>query len=62
MDRETFAAEAAEMRLGALRRRVVDNPFTILPFLALPVIPRLKVTDRGLFGADRFEFIPLNRA
>jgi hypothetical protein len=33
----------------------------ILSFLALPVIPHLKVTDRGLFDADRFEFIPLTR-
>ena len=32
-----------------------------LSFLALPVIPHLKVTDRGLFDVDRFEFIPLTR-
>lgn len=46
---------------GALGRRVVDNPFMILSFLALPVIPHLKVTDRGLFDVDRFAFIPLTR-
>ena len=54
MDLETYAA-------GALGRRVVDNPFMILSFLALPVIPHLRVTDRGLFDADRFEFISLTR-
>lgn len=54
MDLETYAA-------GALGRRVVDNPFMILAFLALSVIPHLRVTDRGLFDADRFEFISLTR-
>jgi len=29
-------------------------PFMALSFLALPVIPALKLTDRGLFDADRF--------
>ena len=53
--------ESLEVAAQALGRRVVDNPFMILSFLALPVIPHLKVTDRGLFDADRFEFIPLTR-
>lgn len=43
----------------SLGRRVITNPFMHLSFLALPVIPHLKVTDRGLFDVDRFEFIPL---
>lgn len=30
-------------------------PFMTLSFMALPVIPRLKMTDRGLFDVDRFE-------
>jgi len=27
-------------------------------FLALPVIPHLKLTDMGLFDVDRFAFVP----
>jgi adenine deaminase len=43
----------------ALGRKMIANPFMYLSFLALPVIPHLKVTDRGLFDVDRFEFVPL---
>jgi len=35
------------------------NPFMTLSFLALPVIPELKLTDLGLVDVDRFEIIPL---
>lgn len=35
------------------------EPFMTLSFLALPVIPELKLTDRGLFDVRRFEHIPL---
>ena len=30
-----------------------------LAFLALSVIPALKITDRGLVDVDRFELVPL---
>jgi len=36
------------------------EPFMILSFLALPVIPSLKVTDLGLFDVDEFKFISLD--
>ncbi len=35
------------------------DPFMTLAFLALPVIPELKLTDMGLFDVNRFEFVPL---
>ncbi|HEY8423826.1 MAG TPA: adenine deaminase [Clostridia bacterium] len=35
------------------------EPFMTLSFLALPVIPSLKLTDKGLFDVDKFAFIPL---
>lgn len=35
------------------------EPFMILSFLALPVIPSLKITDLGLFDVDKFKFINL---
>jgi adenine deaminase len=37
----------------------VHAPFMALSFLALPVIPRLKLTDRGLVDVERFRHIPL---
>lgn len=33
-------------------------PFMALSFLALSVIPKLKITDRGLVDVDRFEVVP----
>ena len=33
------------------------NPFLTLSFLALPVIPDIKITDRGLFNSKDFSFI-----
>ncbi len=35
----------------------LSQPFLTLSFLALPVIPSLKITDRGLFDVDNFSFI-----
>src|SRR5215210_636000 len=35
------------------------SPFQSMAFLALSVIPRLKITDRGLVDVDRFELVPL---
>ncbi|MCA0239210.1 MAG: adenine deaminase [Bacteroidetes bacterium] len=32
-------------------------PFMVLSFLALPVIPKLKMTDLGLFDVERFGFV-----
>ena len=35
------------------------NPFLTLSFLSLPVIPELKITDKGLFDVINFKFIDL---
>jgi len=35
------------------------NPFMALSFMALPVIPELKLTDRGLVDVTCFSFTPL---
>jgi len=37
----------------------MDNPFMALSFLALPVIPALKLTDLGLVDVNAFSFLPL---
>ncbi len=36
---------------------VLPEPFLQVAFLPLPVIPHLKITDRGLVDVDRFEFV-----
>jgi len=35
----------------------LEEPFLQLAFLALPVIPMLKITDRGLVDVMKFEII-----
>jgi adenine deaminase len=37
----------------------IPNPFMILSFLSLAVIPELKITDKGLVDVTQFKFIPL---
>lgn len=52
---DTLAAMLEDVhRLG-----VPDNiePFILLSFLALPVIPTLRLTPRGLFDVTRMEFV-----
>ena len=43
---------------AALGCRLTD-PFMTMSFLALPVIPELKITDRGLVDVSRFDFVGL---
>jgi adenine deaminase len=50
---DNLTAAAAAMG-GALR-----DPFMTLSFLALPVIPELKLTDHGLVDVSRFAVVPL---
>jgi adenine deaminase len=37
----------------------LEDPFMTLSFLCLPVIPELKLTDRGLVDAVAFRMVPL---
>jgi adenine deaminase len=53
---EAVVAAAAE--LGS----TIEAPFQLMAFLALSVIPSLKITDRGLVDVDRFELVPLEVA
>ena len=36
-----------------------NDPFLALSFLALPVIPKLKITDKGLVDVEKFKFVDL---
>ncbi|MCB1518312.1 MAG: adenine deaminase [Hyphomicrobiaceae bacterium] len=55
--------EVVEKHLESLRSEahklgcILPEPFLQVAFLALPVIPHLKMTDRGLFDVDKFDFI-----
>lgn len=51
---DLVALRAAAKSLGVL----LEEPFLQLAFLALPVIPHLKITDMGMVDVDRFEIIP----
>lgn len=35
------------------------NPFLTLSFLSLPVIPEIKITDKGIFDVNNFKFIDI---
>lgn len=37
----------------------IEQPFLMLSFLSLPVIPELKLTDKGLIDVNKFQFIDL---
>jgi len=37
----------------------LKNPFMVLSFLALPVIPELKLTDKGVVDVEKFQIVPL---
>jgi adenine deaminase len=37
----------------------LHDPFMTMSFLALPVIPALKLTDQGLVDVDQFKFVSL---
>lgn len=37
----------------------LHDPFMAMSFLALPVIPSLKITDKGLVDVDRFQIVSL---
>jgi adenine deaminase len=53
--------DGMEALLGAARAlgSPLLNPYMALAFLALPVIPALKITDRGLVDVTQFKIVPL---
>jgi adenine deaminase len=57
--------EAVRRQMGQLVKTAHDlgsslhDPFMSLGFLALEVIPALKLTDQGLVDVEKFDFVPL---
>jgi adenine deaminase len=58
LDDVVAQSRACNEAAAALGCRVA-TPFLTLSFLALSVIPKLKITDHGLVDVDRFEIVPL---
>ncbi|SLN37358.1 Adenine deaminase [Roseivivax jejudonensis] len=55
---EEVQAALSDLRTAARALGVtLDEPFLQLAFLALPVIPALKITDRGMVDVTQFEII-----
>ena len=55
---ETVRAQLVDLRAAAKSLGVgLEEPFLQLAFLALPVIPALKITDRGMVDVNKFEII-----
>lgn len=56
---EAVREDLVKLRAAAASLGVVlEEPFLQLAFLALPVIPHLKITDMGMVDVDRFEVMP----
>lgn len=57
-DYRTAADQYAEMdNIARQMGSKLTAPYMSLSFLALPVIPKLKLTDKGLFNAESFNFV-----
>jgi len=53
MDEHLSRLNRAAKELGSR----LDDPFMVLSFLSLPVIPELKITDKGLVDVNRFKIV-----
>jgi adenine deaminase len=61
---EAPLAEVVEASRGCIEAAAklgctLPSPFQTMAFLALSVIPSLKITDHGVVDVDRFELVPL---
>ncbi|NLC02821.1 MAG: adenine deaminase [Tissierellia bacterium] len=56
----TILKEMMKISYEELKVNPAIDPFMTLAFMALPVIPKLKLTDMGLFDVEEFKFIPIS--
>ncbi|HSB37937.1 MAG TPA: adenine deaminase [Gaiellaceae bacterium] len=56
---EVVAASRRCIEAASTLGCTLPSPFQTMAFLALSVIPSLKITDQGLVDVDRFELVPL---
>lgn len=53
--RKTGELNSAAHSIGC----TLEDPFMTMGFLSLPVIPELKITDKGVFDTDIFDFVDI---
>jgi len=59
-DYQTVAKKYSELdRTAKEMGSKLSSPFMTLSFMALLVIPELKISDKGLFDAEKFTFVDL---
>lgn len=61
-DQDGWTAGKAYQEIDAMAKELGSNlkaPFMTLSFMALLVIPDLKLSDKGLFSGSKFEFVSL---
>ena len=57
---ETVLQQCHELKDGVKKIGcVLDDPFMTMAFLSLSVIPDLKITDKGVFDVNKFDFIDI---
>jgi adenine deaminase len=59
-DEDYFGVANKYVEIDKIAKSLGSNlkaPFMTLSFMALPVIPKLKITDKGLFDVEKFEFV-----
>jgi adenine deaminase len=57
---ETVCHQMEELlRASRILGTELHDPFMTMSFLALPVIPALKITDKGLVDVNKFQVVPL---
>ncbi len=59
---QTLNAKLDKMVAAARQMGVAawNDPFITLSFMALPVIPKIRITDLGMFDAENFTFYPMS--
>ena len=63
----TETAEEVSLKLETLHNALKDmgcklsSPFMTMSFMALLVIPKLKISDMGLFDVEKFEFVDVTK-
>ena len=57
---DTVIGQSRKLHRFALEMGFSRDPFAALSFLALPVIPVLRLTDKGLVDVNRFGFVEIS--
>lgn len=63
-DESGFIVAEKYRKLNSMARGMgctLSAPFMTLSFMALPVIPELKITDKGLFDYETFKFVEVSK-